>query len=48
MQNVTVAESNIRQPAAIRPGYVDAATIGKGQYNMEAFFLGGGFVYKIH
>jgi long-chain fatty acid transport protein len=48
MQNVNVTQSNITQPTAIRPAYVDAAVIGRGKYDVEAFFLGGGFVLKMN
>lgn len=39
-----VRDSQIRQPAAIRPpSEVTRSVIGNGDYRMEAFFLGGGF-----
>lgn len=47
MQDPKVRNSQIRQPAALRPDYVDASVIGNGDYEMEAFFLGGGFAIRI-
>jgi long-chain fatty acid transport protein len=47
MMNQTVTESDIKQPAAIRPRYVDATSLGRGEYKVEAFYLGGSLVYKL-
>jgi long-chain fatty acid transport protein len=44
MKNVTVTESTIPRPMAIRPqSTADNVTQGNGIYKMEAFYLGGGF-----
>jgi long-chain fatty acid transport protein len=43
MFNQEVRDSVIRQPQAIRPESRDATALGNGNYEMEAFFLGGGF-----
>jgi long-chain fatty acid transport protein len=47
MQDPKVRNSEIRQPAALRPGYIDASVIGNGDYKVEAFFLGGGFAIRL-
>ncbi|MDB4989671.1 MAG: rane protein in aromatic hydrocarbon degradation [Myxococcaceae bacterium] len=46
MLDPKVRDSQITQPTALRPAYVDASTLGNGNYKMEAFFLGGGFAIK--
>ncbi|MDB4987483.1 MAG: rane protein in aromatic hydrocarbon degradation [Myxococcaceae bacterium] len=44
MQDIDTHESEIRQPAAIRPPLKTfASVIGNGNYQQNAFFLGGGF-----
>ncbi|HEX5660538.1 MAG TPA: outer membrane protein transport protein [Polyangiales bacterium] len=48
MQDSKIRDSQITQPAALRPGYIDASVIGNGDYKMEAFFLGGGFAIRLH
>jgi long-chain fatty acid transport protein len=48
MQDLKVRDSQITQPAALRPGYIDASVIGNGNYKMEAFFLGGGFAIRLN
>jgi len=47
MQDPKVRNSQISQPAALRPDYIDASAIGNGNYEMEAFFLGGGFAIRL-
>ncbi|MDB4974148.1 MAG: rane protein in aromatic hydrocarbon degradation [Myxococcaceae bacterium] len=47
MMDPKVRDSTITQPTALRPAYVDASTLGNGNYKMEAFFLGGGFGIKL-
>jgi long-chain fatty acid transport protein len=47
MQDPKIRSSEIRQPTALRPAYVDASALGNGDYKMEAFFLGGGFGIKL-
>lgn len=48
MKNMQVRDSQIRQPQAIRPNDVAAATaLGNGDYVMEALVLGGGLVYDL-
>jgi long-chain fatty acid transport protein len=47
MQDPKVRNSEIKQPAALRPGYIDASVIGNGDYKVEAFFLGGGFAIRL-
>jgi long-chain fatty acid transport protein len=45
MTNTTVTQSSIPRPVAIRPpSPVDNTMAGNGNYKMEAFYLGGGFV----
>lgn len=43
MLNEDIRNSVIRQPQAIRPNSSAATALGNGTYEMEAFFLGGGF-----
>lgn len=44
MQDLNVTDSEIRQPQALRPPLKTfASVIGNGNYQQNAFFLGGGF-----
>lgn len=49
MKNMKVRDSNIEQPQAIRPTTSGFGTpLGNGDYNMDAFYLGGGFAVDIN
>ena len=49
MKNMKVRDSTIEQPQAIRPPNPGFATpLGNGDYNMDAFYLGGGFAIDIN
>jgi long-chain fatty acid transport protein len=48
MADPKVRNSELVRPAAIRPAsQADSFTLGNGSYKMEAFFLGGGFSYRL-
>jgi hypothetical protein len=49
MKDMKVRDSNIEQPQAIRPTTSGFGTpLGNGDYNMDAFYLGGGFAVDIN
>jgi long-chain fatty acid transport protein len=49
MKDMTVTDSSIRQPQAIRPTKEDYGTpLGNGKYKMDALFLGGALVFDIN
>jgi len=47
MWNKEIRESTITQPTAIRPAFAGVSALGNGNYQMEAFFLGGGFLVRM-
>jgi long-chain fatty acid transport protein len=49
MKDMTVTDSSIRQPQAIRPyKEEDGTPLGNGKYKMDALFLGGGLVFALN